>query len=80
MLRGLRGDESSPFGGWGHTSGASWLTSVASELQRRAADLAKQKSELASHEGVAEQATVPRTEVLPFYYHIPLYKFINKHT
>ena len=58
MLRELREDYSSPFGGWGKTSRGYWLTSVADEFEKRFVDLAEQKSELAPQEELTERAAL----------------------
>ena len=59
MLRDLRGDYSSSFGGWGRASRAIWLTSVANSFEERIISLAKQKTvELTSQEELAERAAM----------------------
>lgn len=74
VLRKLRGGDSSPFGGWGYASGANLLTSVANDFRERLMVLATQRSRLTSHEGIAENATLTRTEeVLLLWYFL----FIN---
>ena len=56
-LRELRGGYT-PFGGWGTTSRAYWLTSVADHFNKRIAELAKHKSDLATREELAESAAL----------------------
>lgn len=62
MLCDLRGDDSSPFGGWGPISGLSWLISVNNDFRKRAVHLAKRKLALLSDEEAAEEATLTKTK------------------
>ena len=55
-LRDLRGDFPSPLGGRGDTSKAYWTTSVAGDVDKKVADLAKQKSKVITEEKLAEMA------------------------
>ena len=58
MLRDLRGDSSSPFGGWGSTSRAHWLNSVSGEVDKKILRLTRRKSDVTRCEELAERAVL----------------------
>jgi len=74
-LRGDRKDSTPPFRGREYIS--SWLTSAASDLQKRIVDLAKRKAGLTSLEETAEKATLTRTEEVLLLWYLPLHGHIN---
>ena len=57
MLRDLRGESPSPFGGW-NTSGPYWFTSAVGYFEKRIVGLTRQKSEVARREERAEKAAL----------------------